>query len=400
MICDWMRHVGRGHFSIYELYPSIGLFLPEIPYYQVQQWIWTAVASGSNPLFLWQFKKERLGLETNDAGLVEIDGRDNPTSLDARKSFAILKKEAEDISKWKVPQAPIGIVYDLQSDLVNRLEMTNPRDGDYVGRYDLRYRLPGGHAYKANLQGTYHLFWLNNLHADIVSSQRLGEVVDQYKLLYLPSLYAVDQERADLLYRFVEQGGTLIADAGFARRDSNTWLHPTRPGSGLSELFGYWEEFCAIEPSLREKCRLESGSELETGHERITFKTNKAIPCGWWKDDGTPAAVTGTIGKGRFLMLGFSPGISYLLGTQTQWPEYLRQIIVDWGGIQRPFWGPNAVPGVTLRRVIDKNGRQITFAFRRWGKEVAMEDAQWSNWSVPESNLLFELSHVKCFVSK
>jgi len=36
MICDWMRHVGRGNYTMYELYPSFGLFMEGVPYYQVQ----------------------------------------------------------------------------------------------------------------------------------------------------------------------------------------------------------------------------------------------------------------------------------------------------------------------------------------------------------------------------
>jgi len=113
----------------------------------------------------------------NDAGLVETDGRDNPTSLDIQKSFSIVNQNSAAISSWRVPPARVAMVYDLQSDLVNRLDLTNLRDGDYVGRYETFRKFPEVSAYTTSLQGTYQLFWLRNIQADIVSSKRLEEVM-------------------------------------------------------------------------------------------------------------------------------------------------------------------------------------------------------------------------------
>jgi beta-galactosidase GanA len=398
MVCDWMRHLGHGDYTIYELYPSRGRFEPELPPHQFQQWLWTPVAAGSKTLFLWQFKKERLGMETSDAGLVEIDGRDNPTSLDARKSFKLFEKLGSLINDWKVPLAKIAMVYDLPSDLVNRMELTVTRDGDYVGQYKLRWQLPMGHAYKTAIHGLYHLLWLKNIQTDIVSSRRLGEVAKHYELLYLPSMIVVDEAMAKTLRDFVEQGGKLIVDAGFARRDANSWLHPSWPGNDLTTFLGYREELVTIDPGLRERLRDQNSSLPMGSYERVNLTPISAMPIAWW-EDGQVAAVTKTIGRGQILAMGFSPGLSYMIEPNAGWTDYVEKLIVEWAKVASPYWFRDSAEGrLTLRRMIDEQGRQIVFAFRRWGIDTADDEKSWTKWTIPGAEMLFELSYVKCFV--
>jgi hypothetical protein len=400
MVCDWMRHLGKGDYTIYELYPSRGRFEPELPPYQFQQWLWTPVSAGSKTLFLWQFKKERIGMETSDAGLVEIDGRDNPTSLDAKKTFKLFEKYADEISGWKVPVAKIGMVFDLPSDLINRIELTVTRDGDYVGQYKLRWQLPMGHAYKTAIHGLYHLFWLKNIQVDIVSSRRLSDVAKDYKVLYLPSMTVVDEAMAKTLREFVEQGGKLIVDAGFARRDANSWMHPSWPGNDLTTFLGYREELCTIDPSLRCGLRDQNGSLPRASYERVNLTPMSATPVAWW-DDGEVAAVTKSIGKGRILAMGFSPGLNYMIEPDSRWADYVEKLIVDWAKVASPYWLENSAEGkLTLRRLIDEKGQQIVFAFRRWGSDAVTDERTWLAWTIPGADKLFELSHVKCFTMR
>lgn len=389
MICDWMRHVGRGEYCIYEIYPSRGRFEPEIPPADVQQWLWTPVAAGANGVFLWQYKKERLGFETNDAGLVEIDGGDNPTSLEAAKTFPLFDRFAREIPGWRVPAAKVALVYDLPSDLVNRLELTTSRDGDYVGRYDLKWRLTADTAYKTALQGIYHLFWLKNIQIDAISSARLAEVCDQYELLYWPAGLIIDGTKADIVARFLKNGGKVIVDAGFARRDGNTWLHPTRPGAGFAGLLGCRETECVIAPDLRKTLDF-AGRRLTAAYETVTFQST-AAPAAVWTTDQSAAAVAASIGKGQLLALGFSPGISALQAPDPAWPDFIEELVTNWAGIKEPYWYKGAGE-VTVRRLLDPQGRTILFAFHRG------DDAAWNSFTVPGAKPLFELSHVKCLV--
>jgi beta-galactosidase len=400
MICDWMRSVCRGIFSIYELYPSCG-FYPEIPYYQVQQWFWTAVASGARNVFFWQFKKERLGVETDDAGIVEADGSDNPTTVDTRKSLNILSCLKNEISDWRVPRAQIAMVYDLESDLVNRLEVTKSRDSDYTGGYEMRNSFSLGSPYKTALRGTYDLLWEKNIHADIISSKRLAEEASRYRLLYLPALCSVDAERAEILYRYVENGGIIIADAGFAQRDSNTWLHARRPGAGLSERFGYRDKVCTIDPKWKGYIRFNQGGKLEAQYERIKFQTDSAELFATWEDDGSPAALCQNIGKGKFMVLGCLPGICSCSESRLSWAHMLENIITNWAEISDCYWLSGKIPAsVTVRTVNRRTDERIIFAFRRYNGDAVMSDKEWGALKLSEGELLFELSHVKVWKEK
>ena len=393
MVCDWMRHVCGGRYSIHEIYPSRGRFEPELPPSRIQQWLWTPVAAGACSVFLWQFKKERIGFETNDAGLVEADGRDNPTSLDARKTFQLFHQLAADIETWSVPKADLAIVYDLQSDLTGRLDLTTHRDADQLGGYRLKWTLPCGTLYKTALQGAYHLFWLRNIRVDVISSESLDQAARHYKVLYLPAFYVVDRRRAQLLLDYMHAGGRVIADAGFALRDGNTFMHPTRPGPDLHAALGYREHRTTIHKDPREALTFDPALSLDACVCRAAFETDSADILGRWAADDAPAAVARGVGDGAFLALGFSPGASYLLTEDDGWAALLERLITEWAGVESPYWFPEATTGnVTYRRLVDPDGRDVILAFRR-----DLHEDRWRKLSIKGAEQLFSLSHVKAW---
>lgn len=398
MVCDWLRHVCRGTYTIYELYPSRGRFEEEIPAHQFQQWMWIPPACGARSTFLWQFKKERLGFETNDAGLIEIDGSDNPTSMQAREGFRHYAALADQMSSWKVPDSQTAIVYDLDSDLTNRMESTMQRDVDYTQAYRLRWSLPCGHPYKNALHGIYHLFWLENIQVDVVSSRRLEQVTDTYRTLYLPGMVVVDQARAEQLCTFVSNGGTLIVDACFAWRDSNTWMHPGRPMPTIADAFSYRESMTRVGPEVRNRACLHEGMCVDTSFVQAALEcTNQhaTIHARW--PDNTAAAISCPLGKGNLVVLGFSPGISYIQRQDDNWRTFLRYILDQARSIV-PTPGIGDIPeAVSVRTLEDGQGRSIVCAFRRWGCDGQADHTQWQQWMPIGYELLFEQSHVKCF---
>jgi len=393
MVCDWMRHVCGGRYSIHEVYPSRGRFEPELPPSRIQQWLWTPVAAGACSVFLWQFKKERIGFETNDAGLVEADGRDNPTSLDARATFKLFHDLAADIETWSVPKADVAVVYDLQSDLTGRLDLTTHRDADYLGGYRLKWTLPCGTLYKTALQGAYHLFWLRNIRVDVISSESLDRAARDYKMLYLPAFYVVDQRKAQLLLDYMHAGGRVIADAGFGLRDGNTFMHVTRPGCDLHAVLGYRERCATVHKELREAFTLGRTATPDACVCRVVFETDAAEALGRWVGDDSVAAVAREVGDGGFLALGFSPGVSYLLTEDHRWGMLLERLITEWAGLESVSWSPEANLGnVTCRRLVDSEGREIIMAFRR-----DLHEDQWCKLSIQGAEPLFSLSHVKAW---
>ncbi len=416
MLVDWMRFVGRGKFTVYELYPSVGQFLPEVPAGLIQEWMWISVAGGASGLCFWQFKKERLGVEVDDAGLVEMDGSDNATSVAAAESLRQMRAWEREIPGWRVPEADIALVYDLAGDLTSRLEFTLPREADYVGRYMLRSRVAGGYPAKGDLQGVYNLLWQSHYAVDFLAPSRWEETISRYKVVILAGFPVIDAERARVLTEYVERGGFLVVDAGFGRRQSNTMLYAVRPGAGLAERFGFREKLCR---QLNDKVwtlEIDGVSGVEALFERVEYEVAPGTEViGRWSDNGAPAAVLRRIGRGTVAAVGAAIGLGAGGDRECIWNEVFRSMGMAsfpeapeaWKLVLERLLGRAGVgragcwnhPGIAERAMRDRDGAEIRFAFRRFDGGHRPDDGAWEALDLPGAQLLASFSDVKIWKS-
>ncbi len=412
MLIDWMRFVGRGQFSVYELYPSMGQFLPEVPPGLVQQWIWLTVAGGADGLCFWQYKKERLGVEINDAGLVELDGSPNETTQSVAESLRKIREWESEIPTWRVPAADVAVVYDLEGDLVNRLEFTLPYNADYTGRYMLRSRVAGGYPFKGDLQGTYNLVWQSNYAVDFLSPARWENDIFKYSAVILPGFSIVNAERAQLLSEYVRRGGTLIVDAGFGRRQDNTMLHPVKPGGGLAEKFGFRERRCLQLNDRTWELEIDGIPHLRAHFERLEYEVTPDVEViGRWCDNQAPAAVRRQFGQGRIIAVGASIGLGAWKDRESIWNDIFQAQGVPEDRDDPTGWrtlldrllqqsGCRAIghwnhPGIAERIMLDRNGAELRFAFRRFDGACRPDDSTWNSLDLPDAELMAAFSDVR-----
>jgi len=354
LIADWIRSVsGDGYYWVNELYPSRGKWEPEVPPDIVAGWHWKALACGAKGILLWQFKKERVGCETNDAGLVEMDGRENPTCVEVRKVYDVIGKNESLFRSARVPKAKIALVYDFNSDMVSRIE-----ESKHMGDLSPKNNLPAGYTYKTALQGAYHLFWLAGIQVDLLSSHEL-ERISEYEMIYLPSMFIVSERQAKLLKDYVAQGGKLLAEGGTAQRDTNTWVHTTRPGVGLTELFGVMETERVVDKETIRGVNLPTGMDAVSGFMNASFELQGANTLASY-DNGDPAIVENAFGKGKVMMTGFSPGLAFLLEPNQAWPEWIFHTTSAWAGLSI-----NDTPEEIYTRRLATEDKQISFIFNR-----------------------------------
>ncbi len=361
LINDWIRSIsGNGYYWINELYPSIGSWLREESSDDVVKWLWSSIACGAKGVVFWQYKKERVGLETNDAGIVETDGRDNSTSIALRKAFSVINKNSQLFASAKVPQAKIAIVYDFASDLINRIEETRHMD-------DYRLTVDYGtwvNTYKTALQGVYHLFWKAGIQVDMLSSHEL-ERMSEYKVVYLPMFLVVNEEQSQIFANYVKNGGKLVAEGGIAQREPGTILQTTRPGAGLLELFGAQEVYRVIEDGEDRRVVLSDRTALLSKKMNAAFDLKGAHSIAYY-ENGQAAAVENNHGKGTAIMTGFSPGLAYLLSPDENWISFLRALIGS--SCDSAIAEMDNNPAFSTRILETEKGR-ILFLFNRTNKE-------------------------------
>jgi len=348
---DWMRSVsGDGYFWVNELYPSGGRWEPEFAATLVDSWFWTCLAGGAKGVVFWQYKKERIGFETNDAGMVEINGEENQTSLKLTDSIKNLNDISAKLANAKVPKSDFALIYDFDSDLLSAIEDSDsPKKG-----------VLGMNSYKAAFRGVYHLFWRLGVRVEILSSHEL-EHINEFKVVYAPYMQIIDKKRADIFKGFVKGGGKLVADSGFALRDSNTWLHPTRPGVGMNELFGVVEKERIRNSGAKWQVSTVSGTPA---CESFLIRTSFNLAGGtefMRYNDGEVAAVCNRFGEGESWMLGISPGISYIASGGREYSTGLLQYMLQ--ALSLAPEHPTPAEDGICRRILNGAEGNIEFLF-------------------------------------
>lgn len=395
MLVDYLRGVGKGDFTIYELYPSNGMFIREVPPFIVDQYFWMGVARGTTGICFWQFKKERLGAECNDAGLVEISGEDNPVSLQIKQSIAEAAKIP--FGRWTFPSSPVVLGYDIQNDLMGRIEVTVPRESDLNGNFPVTFLTCAGYPAKSEQHGMYQLLWDAGFTTDYLPAQYLRQdgIPESCKLLILPAWELMDQELACKLLNWIRQGGVLLVDSHFAMRQSNGWMSGRVPNCGLTDVFGFRAIDRVRNAAITWDMQTAAGTRLTVNYERVTFQLDspEVEVLARWCDNNTPAVVTRPIGKGRIIAIGATPGNKRDQAMNSYWAEPLKAFSAQLDALSLDAWGnvlqswisqycgvtAEAPRGIIRRRCLDENGTPRIFEFRRYEGEHLLSDEQWSS---------------------
>lgn len=298
MLNDWIRCISPdGKYHAWEIYPDLGLGIQGVPAEQFGTWLWQAAASGPERICIWQYRSERIGTESGDAGLVEVDGSDKPHRVEASRFIEKWNERREVLDALQPAPPKVWIAYDFASHLLWHVEQAG----------DAQYLFGPGPAHtprpqsptRMTLYRWYHIFRQAGFEVGWLSCDNLEaghtDLPPHDCLIVLPSLYMLSQETAARLADWTRAGGRLLVVAGTASRGPNTFVNEQPPGAALADLLGLTEAPYRWSSEAQVRLPLQIGSVPQLGPvwplavARIQPGRAQHVIATW--PDGSPAAL-------------------------------------------------------------------------------------------------------------
>jgi beta-galactosidase GanA len=264
------------------------------------RWMWDSYGAGANSVVFWLWHPRDIGTEAGEWGLVGLHGQSTPR-LPAIKAVAKVLDANPELAAMHPQPARVAILYDRHAAVVNDL------DGKWQGGKGESNR---AEDVQNSLKGCYLALFRAHIPTQYVDIDQLksGEV-NKFAVLYVPTVYAMDDATIAALKEYVKQGGTLWADGPTGWKDERGKIRASIPG-GSTDLFGVEAaEINAIQPANPYSAtpQKELGGELWKLPAEV--KTGTVV----LKDeDGNPFEVKNSYGKGTVTYFTSSVTLAYL----------------------------------------------------------------------------------------
>jgi beta-galactosidase len=254
----------------------------------VRLWNLVSCAGGATGILYPRWRPLLDGPLFGAFGAFGMDGSVTPRAEMAGK-FARWANAHPKVWASRPVQGDIGLVFIPESEMFNYVQQ---------GSTDF---------YAQSIRGAYQAFFDSNIQADFVSLEDIAK----YKVVYLPYPVMLKSGTAELLRKYVEDGGTLISEGLPAYFGDHGRAGPTQPNYGLDRVFGARELYVEFTPDLLDNLSLQvQGKNLFGRYFLQEYEAAGGQAAGQYQN-GHIAAVENHFGKGRTLLIGTFPGAGY-----------------------------------------------------------------------------------------
>jgi beta-galactosidase len=364
---------GRRGFWVGELqggFGTIGVNVsPAVTAADLRTWTWSALARGAKGISYYAWYPMSSGYESGGFGLNELDGTVTERARAAGAIARVVDRHQRLFLDARPPRAEVAVVYNPLAHFVGgrqRAAAYGGPQGEVVG------------IERDSLLGVHRALFPTNVPLDYVHVDRLAHALDGYKLVVVPYPPMLPSSAAGALRAYVERGGALVAEARLGWNDERGLASDRVPGLGLADVMGARE--VAVESVRPGAAAMRFDAGALPG-----FDAGEPLAGRWYKevlepiapaarviaryDDGTAAAVMGSYGRGRTLMLG-----SYVSAAHQSSPsvagERFYAALLAWAGVSRPIEATGAPLEV---RYLDSRSGALLFLFNHSAQAARSE---------------------------
>ncbi len=256
---------------------------------QTRLWAMQTIAHGADGLLHFRWRAAQRGAEEYWYGVLDHDNI-------PRARFRDFKREGQELEKIG-PQI-------VGSKIISDIAVIKDFEDEWV--FDFQYlttELKVNAAYNALFQAASE----QRHNIDFISPDA---DLNQYKIVFAPTLALMDDKLSDRLKQFVQQGGTLVMSAHSAIKDrDNAFTGATIP-IGMTNVFGAeLDSFQTYQPPSRTNNSLlfGDGDPVPVSVFAEVLHPTTARVIGHWARDyfkDSPAATEQTFGKGKAIYYG------------------------------------------------------------------------------------------------
>lgn len=376
---DFVRSMNwqNGGFYVGELQAGPGVFGMKVSQpvtgADLRDWMWSMVACGARAVNIYAYYPMSSGYEAGGYGLVELDGKVTDRAVQAGRVARVISENMDLFLSSRPPRAEVAILYNPLSHLVGG-QQTYTGEGQPVGVNNL----------SESLQGIHRAFFERNIPVDFLHVLDLQpERWQQYRLLIIPFPVMMSRPAIEKLIAYIEGGGVAVLEARCGWVDERGFSSDIIPGGGLHEVLGCREvHLRPVEKTSTLKIKtnhealplLRSGDRLETiffeeGFELLDSKAEVLAEY----DDGTPAMVLASHGKGKAIVVGSFLGLAYHHFRHPNNGRFWAGLF-DWLKLSRPVELVRSEPESLVEvRSLEGEKAKLLFAFNRSEKKVEAE---------------------------
>lgn len=374
---------GRRGFWVGELQGGFGTIStnvsPTVTPDDLKIWTWTALSRGAKGINYYAWYPMSTGYESGGFGLNQLDGTITDRAKQAGAIAQVVDRHQSLFLFARPPRAEIAIIYNPLAHFVGgrqRAASYGGPQGEVVG------------IERDSLLGVHRALFGRNVPIDYVHIDHLrDDKLRQYKLVVFPYPLMLPEQSAGALRDYVRSGGALVTEARLAWNNERGYASERIPGLGLWEVVGARESAIETAPNGRTKIRWNSA-------DLPGLAAGALLPARWYKEtlepltpaarvvaqfeDGSPAAVMATYGKGRTLMLGSYVSAAYQSTPSPEAEQFFRALL-PWAGVTPPVdvtGSPLEVRHLETAGVVENaadSGDALLFLFNH-GKEAAHAD--------------------------
>ncbi|MGO8734956.1 MAG: beta-galactosidase [Terriglobia bacterium] len=267
-------------------------------------WMWKVLSHGAREIAIYAWYPMSSGFESNGYGLINLDGTLTPRARAAGKVAQEMARNGGDLLATEPAGAQVAVLFNRLSYMVGGSQSSLSKLGN---------------ATRDSLLGVHRAFLEQQIPVDFVHPMDVvHDKLSQYKILFLPFPVMLSKNVAEGVVRFIQNGGSVVAEARLAWNDERGFSSDEVPGMGLAAVFGAREK--VIRPLEKPEVILEPNAGLpgctpgtravaEAFEEELEPLPGARVLARF--ADGAPAMVENDYGKGKAILVGSFLAMAY-----------------------------------------------------------------------------------------